>query len=83
MGMKSSVKVVGLGPGSWRHLTLEAIDAVRQTDRLFLRTEKHPVIGYLKDSGIAYQALDRFYQTGSTFELEKSPPFYGWTLSSV
>lgn len=66
--MNSSIKIVGLGPGSWKHLTFEGMDALKSAGRIFLRTEKHPVVEYLKSQGIEYEPLDRFYQESETFD---------------
>ncbi|NLZ91499.1 MAG: nucleotide pyrophosphohydrolase, partial [Clostridiales bacterium] len=38
------ITVVGLGPGRWEHLTLEALETLEKAQRVFLRTEKHPMV---------------------------------------
>jgi tetrapyrrole methylase family protein/MazG family protein len=66
--LKKKITVVGLGPGSWRHLTLEGIETLEGTKRLFLRTEKHPVVADLKARGIEYSCFDSLYNNSRTFE---------------
>ncbi|MBA1334624.1 MAG: Nucleoside triphosphate pyrophosphohydrolase MazG [Firmicutes bacterium] len=66
--MSGRIKVVGLGPGSWENLTLKAVKELETAGRIVLRTEKHPVIDYLKSTGIEYEALDNFYERGETFD---------------
>ncbi len=66
--MRGRITVVGLGAGNWQHLTLGAMHALEKTDRLFLRTEKHPVVDYIKAKGIVYKTFDDFYEKYETFE---------------
>lgn len=66
--MKGKIMVVGLGPGGWQHLTLGVMDILKKADRLFLRTEKHPVVDFLKLEGISFKTFDPLYQEGDTFE---------------
>ncbi|MDD2573076.1 MAG: nucleoside triphosphate pyrophosphohydrolase [Bacillota bacterium] len=63
-----NITVVGLGPGSWWHLTLEGVETLEKAQRIFLRTEKHPVVEHLKDRGIKYSSFDSFYNEEATFE---------------
>ena len=62
------ITVVGLGPGQWEHLTLEALEMLEKAQRIFLRTEKHPMVEELRARGIAYSSFDRFYHEEDTFE---------------
>ena len=64
----TKITLLGLGPGWWGHLTLEALETLEKAQRVFLRTEKHPVAAQLKARGISYISFDRFYQEGGTFE---------------
>ena len=60
--------VVGLGPGEFGLVTLEAWQAMRQARLLFLRTEKHPTVQELKKQGIQFSSYDHVYETKSSFE---------------
>ena len=62
------ITVVGLGPGRWEHLTLEALETLKAAQRVFLRTEKHPMVEELRVRGITYSSFDRFYDEEDTFE---------------
>ncbi len=62
------ITMVGLGPGSWSHLTLEGLETLEKARKIFLRTEQHPVVEHLKARGIKYSSFDRFYDEEETFE---------------
>lgn len=61
------VHVAGLGPGaiaSIPHGTVEMMDKGRP---LYLRTERHPSVDYLRQKRLAYVSLDRFYEKAESF----------------
>lgn len=61
--------IVGLGAGSEKHLTMETIEVISDKKRkLFLRTEIHPTVEYLKREGIAYKSFDYLYEKSESFE---------------
>lgn len=66
--MKRSIKVVGLGPGGMNYLTLEALENLESAEVVYLRTEKHPVVGKLKARGIKFESYDAYYEKYDTFE---------------
>jgi len=66
--VNGKITVVGLGAGNWQYLTLGAMDALEYASRLFLRTEKHPVVDYIKTKGIHYKSFDNLYNEEQTFE---------------
>lgn len=59
--MKQIITVVTLGPGDPQLLTLQSVDALRQSKRLILRTEQHPVAGWLHSQDISYVSFDKYY----------------------
>lgn len=61
------IHIVGLGPGSVDALTLGAIKALKAYP-LYLRTEKHPTVSYLKEEGIIYKTFDDNYMKAEKFE---------------
>lgn len=63
-----TVTIVGLGPGSPDDLTLRAVREIEGAENLYLRTEKHPTVKYMKDKGIAYKSFDEVYDKLKTFE---------------
>lgn len=60
--------IVGLGPGSADSITLGTIEKMKNADKVFLRTEKHPVVPYLKTQGIIFDTFDKMYEKSTTFE---------------
>lgn len=62
------ITVVGLGPGLWKHLTLEGAQTIEKAQRLFLRTKKHPITTDLRNRGIRFNSFDSFYDEGMNFE---------------
>ena len=59
--------IVGLGPGSVDSLTLGVVDLIKDK-RLFLRTDKHPTVKYLKEIEKEYTSYDEIYENKETFE---------------
>lgn len=62
------LQIVGLGPGAAGLITMAAIVIMKRTPCLLLRTAVHPAAAYLDEKGIAYEALDRFYEDCTAFE---------------
>jgi tetrapyrrole methylase family protein/MazG family protein len=62
------IKVIGLGPGSKESLTLGALEILRSSNKIYLRTEKHPTVEYLKDNGISFETYDKNYEEGTNFD---------------
>ena len=59
--------IVGLGPGSMEHLSCGVRDILRNGQKIFFRTARHPVVGELAAQGLTYEAFDRFYEKRETF----------------
>ncbi|MFL0195145.1 nucleoside triphosphate pyrophosphohydrolase [Clostridium sp. WILCCON 0269] len=62
------IKIVGLGPGSVDSLTIGTIDILKNTDKIYLRTEKHPTVNYLKQLDINFETYDYIYDKEEKFE---------------
>lgn len=62
------ITIVGLGPGNKDYLPPANLEVLSQARRLFLRTEVHPVVDWIKDRGIIYESFDRFYEQAGSFE---------------
>ena len=60
--------IVGIGPGSQSHLTIEALEAVTKNGIVYLRTEQHPVVPYLVSQGMVYESYDHMYESTEAFE---------------
>ncbi|NLC66134.1 MAG: nucleoside triphosphate pyrophosphohydrolase [Clostridium sp.] len=59
--------IVGLGPGSMDSLTLGTVKLIKKHP-LFLRTEMHPTVEYLKEIKKDYISYDQIYDSKETFE---------------
>ena len=62
------ITIVGLGPGAYGLITLEAWDAMKKADNLILRTAVHPTVAKLDAEKISYTSCDSFYEQGASFE---------------
>ncbi|MDR0880514.1 MAG: nucleoside triphosphate pyrophosphohydrolase [Clostridioides sp.] len=61
------IYIVGLGPGDISLISKGAMDLLKSSSRIFLRTEKHPIIEKLRGE-INYTSLDDFYEREKNFE---------------
>lgn len=64
----SKIIIVGLGPGDYRQLSLEALEMLKEAETLVLRTEKHPVVDRLREQGLVYSSCDDIYDSGESFD---------------
>jgi tetrapyrrole methylase family protein/MazG family protein len=46
-GNRMSIVIVGLGPGGWQQVTLEAKHILETASKVYLRTARHPTVSYL------------------------------------
>ncbi len=53
------IVIIGIGPGSPRHLTAASKAALRR-EPLYFQSGKHPVARYCTEQGIRWRGLDRF-----------------------
>jgi tetrapyrrole methylase family protein/MazG family protein len=56
------IYVLGLGPGDVGSLTLKVVERLNSGDKNYLRTEKHPIIDYIKGKNISYETYDYVYE---------------------
>lgn len=66
--MAKKITVLGIGPGGKQYLTLEAMEKIKGADTLYLRTERHPIVDYIKTLGIKTKSFDHIYDTNENFE---------------
>ena len=66
--MEVKMLIVSTGPGNPSLMTLETADLLRSSPRIILRTDHHPVAGWLREQNIAYTSLDSLYETSEDFE---------------
>lgn len=65
---KGSITIVGLGPGSAGHLSVETMEALRGGEEVILRTAVHPTVAELERQGIRFVTCDHYYEEGASFE---------------
>lgn len=66
--MIKKITVIGLGSGTEQQLTLGIWRLLQQATVVYVRTEQHPVISWLRSQGIALQSFDPFYEMNDSFE---------------
>lgn len=57
----SKITIVGLGPGAKEDITLGGLEELKNHKNIYLRTENHPVVSYLKELGINFKTFDHVY----------------------
>lgn len=62
------IKIVGLGPGAPEALTVGALEVLKRNANLFLRTEKHPTVEYIRTLGIKFETYDNAYEKYESFD---------------
>ena len=62
------IKVVGLGPGAIESLTIGTLEILKSSKKIYLRTEKHPTVEYLKTIGIQFETYDDQYEEYNNFD---------------
>lgn len=60
--------IVGLGPGDYKQLSLEALEVIKNSPTLVLRTEKHPVVDRIRELGISFTSCDDIYDSCESFD---------------
>lgn len=66
--MKKGITVVGLGPGSAGHLSLETMAVLQSGSRVILRTAVHPSVKELEQAGVKFTSCDAVYENEASFE---------------
>ena len=62
------IKVVGLGPGAIESLTIGTLEVLKGGKKIYLRTQKHPTVDYLKSIGIVFETYDDRYEQHNNFD---------------
>ncbi|MCL6460210.1 MAG: nucleoside triphosphate pyrophosphohydrolase, partial [Gorillibacterium sp.] len=65
--MTAKITVVGLGSGDENQLTLGIWNKLREATCLYLRTEDHPVVAFLRQNELEFIAFDSIYEQQSDF----------------
>jgi len=62
------IKIVGLGPGSVESLTIGTLEILKGSKKIYLRTEKHPTVEYLRSLCIQFETYDDRYEEYNNFD---------------
>jgi len=62
------ITIVGMGPGGDAYLTMEAFKTLTQSGKVYLRTDRHPVVEHLVQNGMTYTSFDTYYDQYDTFD---------------
>lgn len=63
----AGITILGLGPGPYRALTLEAVEALSTASELYLRTARHPTVAELPAT-LRWTAFDDLYDAADSFD---------------
>ena len=79
-----TITLIPLGPGDVELMTLKSLKALKNAEKLVLRTNKHPVADWLKEEGIPFETLDTLYETSYDFdELNQKAARHLWAMAPV
>lgn len=64
-----SITILGLGPGGWDLLTLEAREVLANAGEVYLRTSIHPTVPELREHlpGLRLESFDSYYERDASF----------------
>lgn len=65
---KAKIVIAGLGPGAPEQLPVAVRQALRGDRTVYLRTEQHPVVDWLKEQGVELHTFDYIYETSGDFQ---------------
>ncbi|TYP68003.1 nucleoside triphosphate pyrophosphohydrolase [Paenibacillus methanolicus] len=63
----SAITVVGLGSGDADQLTLGVWRLLQQAKRVFVRTDRHPMMRLFQENELAYSSFDELYEQMDSF----------------
>ena len=63
----TKIQVVGLGYADEKKLPVEILGILENAKTICLRTEKHPVVSWMKEKGIQFHAFDHYYEEQPDF----------------
>jgi len=66
--LTTGITIVGLGPGGKESLPSANLDILKEAEYLYLRTEVHPVVDWLKQQQVSYQSFDQYYEQADSFD---------------
>src|SRR5688500_17692154 len=57
----AQITILGLGPGEWKHLTVEALAVLEGATELWLRTRDHPLVAEMP-AHLTIHSFDGLYE---------------------
>jgi tetrapyrrole methylase family protein/MazG family protein len=63
-----TIYILGLGHGSYKALSIGALELLKASLPVFFRTEVHPAVKQLREQGVIYQSFDHIYEQSANFE---------------
>src|SRR5512146_970964 len=68
-GSQGGILAVGLGPGRWADLTVEAHETLMAARRVICRTLRHPTVDALREArpDLVLESFDDLYETARDF----------------
>lgn len=63
------ITVIGAGAGEKENLSLKALNALQNAENIVLKTEKMPIVAFLKEKNLPYSTLDYLYEQAEDFDL--------------
>ncbi|NPV74047.1 MAG: nucleoside triphosphate pyrophosphohydrolase [Pelotomaculum sp.] len=68
MPLQARITIAGLGAGSPGEITLGVWEALKFSPLTFFRTERHPVVRWLREKGISFSTFDYIYEEEQSFQ---------------
>lgn len=62
------IDIIGLGPGAYGQLTVEALALLEDERTNYFRTAVHPVVTKLEEKGITFKSFDHLYEESENFD---------------
>lgn len=62
------IYILGLGPGNVDSLTMGVVDKIKNGNRNYLRTKKHPTVEFFTENNISYETYDYLYEKEDEFK---------------
>lgn len=62
------IKIIGLGPGDPKALTVGAMDELKVGKNIFFRTKIHPTVDFIDNIGVKYKTYDYLYESSKSFD---------------
>ena len=60
--------ILGLGPGAPEDLSIGALQCLKQSKHVILRTAVHPIVPFLSEEGVTFMSCDDIYEEKADFE---------------